>query len=831
MKLRSKLVLAIVPVVAGALLVLGWAVYARLAGQAEAGLEQRMALVLERTEAQLRGALDTLHANVGLLASSELVERHARSVEKFGRATDSEPPLSRLFAQYRDAYPGYREIRFVLPDGREALRVAQADRPNRGSGQVGSGWFRRLPHDAPAAHTEFGRDEDDGRAQVLVAHPVRAAARGRRPGDGAQRTAGGWIVVVDSLDALRTAVTRTRIGTAGHLRVTDAAGRTLLGHASERAEATSGIDPAGWLVRSRALPGGLRLEARVPVSELVVTRIRIAGGIAVLVAAAVMLTSGLLFLSMRRLVLDPIAALGAAARSIGEREVHGEVRGALPRPSVRTRTAAALLANREDEIGELAGALRGMQSRLERSISELRGSHDRIEQLAFRDPLTDLPNRRSFLLLVERALDGALDGALGGAATDAVATAVLFLDLDDFKRVNDTVGHEAGDELLRRVGERLQGCVRDIEPSGSPVARLGGDEFTVLLPRLARADAVRLSVEVAERIVAALTAPIRLAGRDFVVGTSIGIALAPEHAGDAATLIKCADIAMYEAKRHGPNAWRSYGHEMQRGIDRRIALEEELRLALARDELTLDFQPQFGLVDGAMIGAEALLRWHHPAHGQVSPAEFVPIAEETGLIGPIGERVLDEACRQWRAWHDAGIAPARIAVNVSQRQLSLGDLDALVFATLERHGVPTAALEVELTESCMMEAPADVVATLRTLRAGGVRVAMDDFGTGYSSLAALTSLPLDTLKIDSSFITGIRQDSPNEKVVSAILTLARELGLEIVAEGVETGSELDFLRERACDVVQGYLLSRPLSVEAMTAVLGEARAARYRLAS
>ena len=283
---------------------------------------------------------------------------------------------------------------------------------------------------------------------------------------------------------------------------------------------------------------------------------------------------------------------------------------------------------------------------------------------------------------------------------------------------------------------------------------------------------------------------------------------------------------MYEAKRGGPNAYRQYGHDMRRGLERRLALEQDLRAALARDELFLDFQPQYALASGTMIGVEALLRWHHPSEGSVSPAEFVPIAEDTGLIGPIGERVLDEACRQWRAWADAGVAPDRVAVNVSRRQLALRALDELVPALLERHRLPAGTLELELTESCMMEAPSDVVEVLARLRAHGVRIAMDDFGTGYSSLAALTSLPLDTLKIDRSFVTGIRPDSPNEKVVSAILTLAHELGLEIVAEGVETGSELEFLRERACDVVQGYLLGRPLSVEATTSLLAEARAAR-----
>ena len=352
-------------------------------------------------------------------------------------------------------------------------------------------------------------------------------------------------------------------------------------------------------------------------------------------------------------------------------------------------------------------------------------------------------------------------------------------------------------------------------PSGS-VARLGGDEFIILIKDLDDDTVVK---KIASRILHALRDSFAIQSQNFVVGTSIGIATYPEHGTDVEQLIKHADMAMYDAKHTQKNSYRIYGDDLQIEIEARISLERDLRESFENGRLHLNFQAQYACQTGAMIGAEVLLRWSHPERGFVSPEDFIPIAEEIGLIGPIGEWIFREACRQWSEWHHMGIAPPRLAVNVSHRQFKLSKLQDVVSNALATHRMLPEALEIEITESCMMEAPTSVIGTLNKLRDQGVRIAMDDFGTGYSSLGALTTLPIDTLKIDRSFITGVKTGNANEKIVAAILLLAQGLNLEVIAEGVETQSEFQYLCDNNCDVVQGYLFSRPLDAANMTQLL------------
>ena len=417
---------------------------------------------------------------------------------------------------------------------------------------------------------------------------------------------------------------------------------------------------------------------------------------------------------------------------------------------------------------------------------------------------------------------------------------MLFIDLDDFKRVNDGEGHAAGDRLLREVADRLRRCAGvSLEEPDAPrehpaarpertaeeaalangVARVGGDEFVVLLGDVGgTADAGAM----ADAILEALAVPIPLEGRAHVVGSSIGIALYPDDAHDVDGLLTCADTAMYVAKEHTGSVWRAYERAMREDLDARLALESELREALESGGLALHYQPQLRAVSHSPAGVEALVRWEHPERGRIGPDRFIPIAEESGLIGPLGEWVLDESCRQWSRWREAGIAPERIAVNVSQRQFALGDIAASVASALARHAMPASALEIEITESCVMEGAEDVVRTLERIRETGVHVAMDDFGTGHSSLGALATLPIDTLKIDRCFVTGVVADSASERIVRAILELGTGLGLAVVAEGVENAEELAYLEAHGCDVLQGYHLSRPLCAADATSWLDEA---------
>jgi diguanylate cyclase (GGDEF)-like protein len=429
---------------------------------------------------------------------------------------------------------------------------------------------------------------------------------------------------------------------------------------------------------------------------------------------------------------------------------------------------------------------------LMRAITRRKQEH--FHRLAHFDPLTGLPNR---LLFVDR-----LHQVLTQAHRAERMAAVMLLDLDRFKTVNDSLGHAAGDQLLKAVAERLSGCIRE----GDTVARLGGDEFSLLLPDLRY---IQDGATVAQKILDVLTQPFRLNGHELFLSTSIGITLYPfEESSDA--LLRQADAAMYAAKRRGGKCFEFYTAEMGAASVKRLSLEGALRRALEREELVLHYQPQIDLPSGTVVGAEALLRWRHPEWGLVAPSEFIPLAEETGLIVPLGQWVLEQACRQAVAWRNAGLAPGRIAVNVSARQFHQSDFAATILETLERTGLEPRRLELELTESALMGNLEATAAMLETLHHAGVQIAIDDFGTGYSSLGYLKRFPIDRIKIDRSFIRDIPADADDAALAAAIIALCRNLAIEAVAEGVETAEQLEFLRERGCHSVQGFLLSPPL---------------------
>jgi diguanylate cyclase (GGDEF)-like protein len=394
--------------------------------------------------------------------------------------------------------------------------------------------------------------------------------------------------------------------------------------------------------------------------------------------------------------------------------------------------------------------------------------------------------------------------------------AVLLLDLDRFKVINDSLGHAFGDKLLGAVAQRLRQIVREADT----VARLGGDEFVILLAEVAEVDDAGL---VAAKILRLLAEPHRLDEREITLTASLGVSLFPRDSDDGATLIRNADMAMYRAKRDGRSAFAFYSPEMNRRIRETLDLEGALRQALERDEFRLHYQPKVDLPSGRVIGCEALVRWHHPQRGMVSPADFIPLAEETGLIVPLGTWVLKEACRQARAWQDAGLPALNIAVNLSARQFRKGDLPQLVEEFLRETGLNPSLLELELTESMVMDDPAGAERTMRTLKELGVRLSLDDFGTGYSSLNYLRRFPVDSLKIDRSFIRDVATDPSGASVVTSVIDIAHNLGLTAVAEGVETREQLVFLLGCGCDMLQGFLFSKPLPAEEFADLLREGR--------
>jgi diguanylate cyclase (GGDEF)-like protein len=423
--------------------------------------------------------------------------------------------------------------------------------------------------------------------------------------------------------------------------------------------------------------------------------------------------------------------------------------------------------------------------RLEQTVWQLRELQRQLEHQAYHDSLTGLANRTLFIDRVDEAL-----------RKRDPTVAVLFVDIDDFKTVNDTLGHTVGDQLLVAVAERLCSCVR---PSDT-VARFGGDEFAVLLDRL---DGPEDVVVVAERILAALAQRVPAGDEAVSVGASVGIATNHAEATRAGELIRDADVAMYEAKQQGKGRWARFERSMRTAILRRHGLKEQLQQAVARGEFAVEYQPIARLATGDVVAAEALVRWQHPERGLVGPGEFIPLAEETGLIVPIGEFVLDEACRR-AVGRDVGMH-----VNLSAVELQHVDVLERVTSTLRRHRLDPKQLTLEITESVLVDA--QMSATLRELHETGVRLALDDFGTGYSSLSYLRSFPLDVLKIAKPFVDGVTGRREERSFVRMIIELARTLGLEVVAEGIEAGDQLAVLKEMGCDLGQGFYLSPPLS--------------------
>ena len=447
-------------------------------------------------------------------------------------------------------------------------------------------------------------------------------------------------------------------------------------------------------------------------------------------------------------------------------------------------------------------------------VTERKNTEQRIRTLAYFDPLTGLPNRSLFL---ER-----LDQSLRAARGKDAQVALLFIDLDRFKAINDSMGHAAGDLLLAKIASRLSGCIR----AGDSIARMGGDEFTIILGDMAqRARAVAASVSVARKVMAALEEPILLRGREVFLSASIGIAVYPHDGGDPATLLQHADVAMFNAKKGGKNNYQFYVDAMNASAIEKLELQNGLYRAAVNQAFEIAYQPIVELASGRIIGVETLLRWNHPERGPIGPAEFVPVAEESGLIVRIGQWVLAQACRQMADWLRQGIELRWLAVNISARQFSEGNLVQHVVKALEESGLPPSRLELELTESILMDDMNYTLATLNELRAMGVTLAIDDFGTGYSSLSYLKRFPIDRLKIDRAFIQCLPDDEEDRHITQAIIAIAHSFKLSVVAEGVENPAQARFLGQHGCEALQGFLYGHPMSAPELSRRLLSKRAA------
>jgi diguanylate cyclase (GGDEF)-like protein len=542
------------------------------------------------------------------------------------------------------------------------------------------------------------------------------------------------------------------------------------------------------------------------------------------IVAAVLLVSLLVAYSlsaqMQHIITAPLFRLSAIARRISTEKNYslragGEGRDELGSLIVDFNIMLEEIQARDEKLKthqeELEARVAQRTRELERANIELASSKEQAESVAKRmqfhahhDSLTGLPNR---VLLNDR-----IKTELAHARREQSILALLFLDLDRFKIINDSLGHATGDQLLRIISRRVKDCVRE----GDTVARLGGDEFMVLLPRIASAsDAGRIS----NKIIDSLTEPVSCNGHDLHITTSVGISIYPFDGTDAETLIRNADISMYRAKELGRNKAVYYTAELNAGSRKQLALETNLRKALERNELKLFYQPKIDITLNTIVGVEALLRWQRPGMGYISPKDFIPIAEESGLITPIGEWVLHTAFRQLREWHDAGFTDLTMAVNLSSVQLARTGFENILESALVDSGINPALAELEVTENVAMKNMESAAATLYKLKKMGVSIAMDDFGTGYSSLGYLRSLPIDTVKIDQSFVREIPDNMEDVLIAQAIIAMANSLNMALVVEGIETVRQLNFFKQQGCRIVQGYLFSKPVEAEAILDML------------
>ena len=808
MKLSFKLPLLLLPLSALSLMLVGYVCYTKLRENAEDKTFKQAAAQESQVISHITSSTAVARANVSLFSDYPTVRYYLLTEDESERYGLMQRPLQKTLINIQKAYPEYYELRLLLPDGFEDIRLINREMSNKTEEEGSSALFGEL-QSATDVYQQFAYNPDnDELACFIFKRIVLADEYG---GDfSTAATLRGFLGITLDTAELASMLEVNSLGDTGGMLVTSNDGQPLLvpshlkwltvekllpeplrDNVSHQQFLPLQLAEELYYHSSHQLKEGIWLHTLVP-EKVLLDASRSIGRLVIGTTILVLFLSLSLTLYLLKIqVLIPIQHLRRAFLRIEE----GDELVQIP------------VANR-DEFGELAMGLNQMSLALKRS-------NDQIRNMAFCDTLTQLPNRFMFNKNLKRTMEH--------ACQDGTRLALLFIDLDNFKQINDTLGHQAGDLLLQKVAERLMinvrgnDCISRIsdEKEHNNLARLGGDEFTLLLPDLRSPIDVKL---VAERIIKTISQPINLYGQEQYIGASIGIAIYPEDGANTEDLIKHADLAMYEAKKQNKGSYHYFSKEISSLVLERTKLEQQLRKALELETFELYYQPIIDCKTLQTVSLEALIRWNDAELGFVPPNHFIPVAEETGLIHELGIWVIWEASRQLKIWQDSGAKDLSVAVNVSSRQLERPEFFQQVKKIIHESGVKSGTFYIELTESAIIQGELEVLEVLGKFRDMGVRVALDDFGTGYSSLSYLRNLPIDILKIDRSFILELGEKN-NSVILSAIITMAQALNMKVIAEGIEEQGQFAFLQKTGCDMLQGFLFHRSKPVKKITEML------------
>lgn len=806
MRLKPKLLSLLIPLLLIPMLILAWVAYAQIRDQTEDKVKRELSTLLAQTKMRSIALMTTAKANLELFANSNQIQTYLLSEDETNRFVLLQPSLLRLLTSYQAAYPEYYEIRILAPDGYEDARAIISGHSNLTEEESGSGLFQALQASKDKVLTRYQENPDDGSFVLYVGAGIRLSDPGLDP-ISTKPTLRGYLALTVDLKAIGNLIAESEYGREGNLFAMDDGGIIRMHADASRAGVQLAPDLVSALVNVGASETGyvgllngekahyqvvkvsdnFWLVAAYPEARLLANANRLARTVAGITLLAVVILIAASFWFMNAVFIRPVQKLGVAARQVRE----GNLRVQLDVDS-------------GDEVGDLAKAFREMGEGLYESQEQIRFH-------AYHDNLTGLPNRFMFREQLEQSVSRARHyGEMLG---------VLFADVDGFKRVNDTLGHHAGDELLKIISERVRSVVRsqdlmvragDVDLAMNVVSRIGGDEFVVLVNQMEYAVEAG---KIAQRIIDAISEPFIIAGQELYVGISIGIALLPSDADNAEDLLRHADVAMFHAKAAGKNNFQFFSRAMNAVATNTLSLESRLHRAMERNELFLVYQPKIDMRSGRTLGVEALIRWNHPEEGMIPPSVFIPIAEEVGMINAIGEWVLRTACQQICAWGQTIACDLIVAVNISSQQIANQHFSTTVQKVIYETGVPTGHLEFEMTETAVMRMENNVDQAFRMIRDLGITISLDDFGTGYSSLSHLRRFPINFLKIDRSFVDEVLTNIDDRAIVSAIIGMAHNLGLQVVAEGVETQEQGEYLREKGCDFAQGYFFGRPMSAD------------------